>query len=339
MSAWVSADHRGDPQRQPMAAVYGERPPWHDIQLMVTGPAVGDVETVFRERWNDPQPLSRSPFRLLGDWTRKDQPARLRPLPPQLPDPPQTGRHPVQLLRTYPKRRPGYDFAPDGERSVARGYTKAIRRARRLIYLEDQYLWSRDVADTFAQALRDNDELKLIAVLPHYPDQDGRVSAPPNLIGREEAVDILRQAGGDRAAFYGLENHDGVPVYVHAKVCVIDDTWATVGSDNFNRRSWTHDSELSAAVCDPDYARALRAELATEHLDGASEQELESSAVFDAFAQSAARLQHWREGGRVADPPPGRLRRPWRRERDRERDTRDVRARERERERERRTRE
>ena len=47
-----------------------------------------------------------------------------------------------------PTRRcgPAYPFAPHGERSVARGYTKAIRRARRLIYLEDQYLWSTEVA-------------------------------------------------------------------------------------------------------------------------------------------------------------------------------------------------
>jgi phosphatidylserine/phosphatidylglycerophosphate/cardiolipin synthase-like enzyme len=48
-------------------------------------------------------------------------------------------------------------------------------------------------------------------------------------------------------------------VYVHAKVCVIDDTWAAVGSDNFNRRSWTHDSEASAAVCHPGCARDLQA--------------------------------------------------------------------------------
>ncbi len=48
----------------------------------------------------------------------------------------------MQLLRTYPYRRPGYPFAPLGERSMARGYCKAAARARRLIYLEDQYLWS-----------------------------------------------------------------------------------------------------------------------------------------------------------------------------------------------------
>ena len=59
-------------------------------------------------------------------------------------------------------------------------------------------------------------------------------------------------AAPDRFAVYGIENHDGVPVYVHAKTCVVDDTWTTIGSDNFNRRSWTHDSELSAVVFDPD---------------------------------------------------------------------------------------
>jgi len=45
---------------------------------------------------------------------------------------------------------------------------------------------------------------------------------------------------------------------VHAKACVVDDTWATIGSDNFNRRSWTHDSELSAVVVEPDRAHGDR---------------------------------------------------------------------------------
>jgi phosphatidylserine/phosphatidylglycerophosphate/cardiolipin synthase-like enzyme len=39
-----------------------------------------------------------------------------------------------------------------------------------------------------------------------------------------------------------VENLQGLPVYVHSKLCVVDDVGAAVGSDNFNSRSWTHDS-------------------------------------------------------------------------------------------------
>ena len=276
-------DHTGDPQSQPMAAVYGKRPPWHDVQVAIRGPAVGAVEYVFRERWTDPQPLSRAPWRRVADRIRGEE-VKARPLPIQQPDPPVVGTHAVQILRTYPNRRHGYPFAPAGERSVARGYQKALRQARALIYIEDQYLWSADVIDAFAAALREQPRLRMIVVLPMSPDQDGRISGPPNEIGRIDALQSLRRAGGDRVAVYGLENSAGVPIYVHAKVCVIDDVWASVGSDNLNRRSWSHDSELSCAVVDQDrdhrepldpgglgdgarvFARDLRLELAREHL-------------------------------------------------------------------------
>jgi phosphatidylserine/phosphatidylglycerophosphate/cardiolipin synthase-like enzyme len=322
------AAHAGDPQRQPMAAVYGPRPPWHDVQVAIRGPAVGDVETVFRERWEDPHPLSRNPVHLLADQLRRQDPAA-RELPPQLPDPPPAGPHTVQLLRTYPRRAGRYPFAPDGERSVARGYTKALHRARRLIYLEDQYLWSAEVATTFAGALRANPDLLLIAVLPHDPDQDGRFSLPPNLVGRQHALALIRAAGGERVAVYGVENQAGTPVYVHAKVCVVDDAWASVGSDNFNRRSWTHDSELSVAVLDETvddrpplfaggpgdrprrYARSLRLALAREHLDrtdGDDGDLLDPRSAFEAFRGAARALQDWHDRGRSGPRPPGRLR-------------------------------
>jgi phosphatidylserine/phosphatidylglycerophosphate/cardiolipin synthase-like enzyme len=63
-------------------------------------------------------------------------------------------------------------------------------------------------------------------------------------------MDIVRDAGGERVLACDLENVWGTPIYGHAKVCVIDDVWMVVGSDNVNRRSWTHDSELSCAVID-----------------------------------------------------------------------------------------
>ena len=59
--------HDGDPQALPMTA-YGQRPPWHDVQLEVHGPAVGMLDVVFRERWEDPQPLDlRTPIARIRD--------------------------------------------------------------------------------------------------------------------------------------------------------------------------------------------------------------------------------------------------------------------------------
>jgi len=132
-------DHAGDPQRQAMAPIYGARPPWHDAQVAVSGPAVGDLEFCFRERWDDSGPLSRDPLGIVHDLLRHTH-RNASPLPPMPADPPPCGTQAVQVLRTYALRRGGYPFAPEGERSIARGFRKAIKRARRLIYIEDQFL-------------------------------------------------------------------------------------------------------------------------------------------------------------------------------------------------------
>ncbi|MEV7520339.1 phospholipase D family protein [Streptomyces sp. NPDC091371] len=333
------AGHRGDRQSLPMASAYGPHPPWHDVQLAVRGPAVGDVEAVFRERWQDPAPLSRSPLTRLRELVHRED-TSADALPPQAPDPAPAGTQTVQVLRTYPNRLLyGYPFAPDGERSIARGYIKALRRAQGLVYLEDQYLWSPRVVRHFARALSAHRRLRLIGVIPLVPEQDGPLTLPMNLIGRIAALDALRRAGGDRVAVYGLENPAGTPVYVHAKVCVIDDVWASVGSDNINLRSWTHDSELSCVVLDqsPDprapsdpgglgdgarvFARELRLELMREHLEAADgdgpdgpggpaqDALCDPVTAFAAFAEAAAALDAWHEEGRRGPRPPGRLRR------------------------------
>ena len=341
------ARHLGDPQAMDMAEAYGDRPAWHDVQAAISGPAVHDVETVFRERWLDPTPLSRNPIHRLRDaLSRTDTSPDALPDQAPPPRPVPGGTHVVQLLRTYPNLRHGrdYPYARGGERSVARGYSKALARARRLVYIEDQYLWSPEVAQAFVDSLRTSPELRVIAVLPHIPDQSASLSRVPQEVGRTEAVDMLTAVAPDRVAVYGVENHAGFPVYVHAKICVMDDWWATIGSDNFNRRSWTHDSELSAVVIDTSgsdhspYARRLRLTLAAEHLDreigpaefpgdistiatGEAPGELDdtellqvmadcvdSEAMFEAFAASAAALQAWHDGGGQGPRPPGRLR-------------------------------
>jgi phosphatidylserine/phosphatidylglycerophosphate/cardiolipin synthase-like enzyme len=202
-----------------------------------------------------------------------------------------------------------------------------MRRARRPVYIEDPNLWSADVARVFAAALRREPGLHLIAVVPRHPDQDDRLSLPPVRLGHAQALQIVRAAGGDRVMVLDVENHDGTPVYVHAKVCVVDDVWATVGSDNFNRRSWTHDSELTAAILDQrldareprdpaglgdgarTFARELRLQLWREHLDRDDDAGLIDPAdAIEAVRASAAALDAWHAGGRSGPRPPGRLR-------------------------------
>ncbi|MGZ4129895.1 MAG: phospholipase D family protein [Actinomycetota bacterium] len=321
--------HHGDPQRIQLDERYGRTPGWHDAHMQIRGPAVATLARTFRERWDDPTPLDhRNPVRgAIRHLTR--QPHHPDPLPPEAGHPAAAGDIAVQVLRTYPRKRPRYPFAPDGERSIARAYIKALRRARSLVYIEDQYLWSREIAGVLAAALHRAPDLRLIAVVPRYPDRDGLVSGPVQRVGQIEAVDLVRRVGGERVGLYNIENEHGQPIYVHAKVCIVDDVWMTIGSDNLNLRSWTHDSELTCAILDPTLdereprdpagrgdgarrlPRELRLELWREHLgdDLGEEGLLDPVRAFEAWKRRAATLDAWHEGGRIGPRPAGRARR------------------------------
>jgi phosphatidylserine/phosphatidylglycerophosphate/cardiolipin synthase-like enzyme len=321
--------HAGDRQAMDFPGSYGKNPPWHDVQAAVRGPAVNDLEHTFRERWYGSTVLDlSSPVRMLIDRAYHAGKLVGRDLPEPAPGPWPAGPHAVQVLRTYPARLRRYPFAPLGERSIAYAYRKAFARARRLIYIEDQYLWAPFVAKLLASALRSNPDLHVIAVVPRYPDKEG-TARWPSLVGREQAIKVCRAAGGDRFAIYDIENDAGTPVYVHAKVVVVDDVWAMIGSDNLNRRSWTHDSELSCAVLDATtdereprdpaglgdrarvFARELRLRLWREHLeldaDGAAHV-VEPASGYALMRARAAELQQWYDGDQRGPRPPGRLR-------------------------------
>ena len=184
------------------------------------------LDTTFRQRWTDPRSVDTdNPLSKLKDRLRHiDISPDPLPEPPPVPDP--AGSCAVQVLRTYPAIRPRTPYAPHGERTVARGFVKALQRARRLVYLQDQYLWSPHIARVLAAALRAEPDLHLVVVVPRHPDVDGRFALPPNEVGRVEAIWTCRDAAPDRVHVFDLENEHGTPVYVHAKVAVFDDVWA-----------------------------------------------------------------------------------------------------------------
>ncbi|MDP9375128.1 MAG: phospholipase D family protein, partial [Chloroflexota bacterium] len=227
---------------------------WHDVELEVRGEAVADLEANFTQRWEA----------VTGE---RDLPHRAPAIDP-------AWRTPCQVVRTIPRRT--YPFAPRGEFGIAHAYLSAIAGAKRFIYLENQYLWSADIVDALTEAMDRNTKgdggdgrFRIVIVLPARADY-GKYD-------NDQHVDLLREADGGRGIFsaYSLYSSGpasgpyGVgfrPVYVHAKVAVIDDEWYTVGSANLNRRGLAKDTEINVQAIDPEGARALRLRLWAEHL-------------------------------------------------------------------------
>jgi phosphatidylserine/phosphatidylglycerophosphate/cardiolipin synthase-like enzyme len=228
---------------------------WHDVALAIRGEAVADLERNFAQRW----------AAVTGE---RDLPHR----EPQL-DP--AWQTPCQIIRTIPRRI--YPFARHGVYGIAAAYQDAIARAQRFIYLENQYLWSPEIVDALADALvRDHDgPFRLVVVLPARADC-GKYD-------NDQQIDRLRAADAGQGRFHAFSLYSGgptagrfgvgfVPIYVHAKVAIIDDEWYTIGSANLNRRGLATDSELNAQAIDPAGARALRVRLWAEHLGVAGEE-------------------------------------------------------------------
>ncbi|QFZ17054.1 phospholipase D-like domain-containing protein [Saccharothrix syringae] len=223
-----------------------EHPPrhplgWHDIGTRLRGPIVADVAEHFRDRWQE----------IAGE-----------ELPPvAVPGP--AGTSSAQLVRTIPERT--YDFIPRGEFSLLDSYLRALRSAERLVYLENQFLWSPEVTEILIDKLRNppDPRFRVVLVLPRKPSNGADTTR--GQLGRLIDADD----GGRRLVAATLTSHDGATsssVYVHAKLAVVDDRWLSVGSANLNEHSLFNDTEVNVVTDDADLARRTRLRLWSEHL-------------------------------------------------------------------------
>jgi phosphatidylserine/phosphatidylglycerophosphate/cardiolipin synthase-like enzyme len=224
-------------------------PNWHDVQLMLRGEAVADVEHNFRQRW-------------IGAGGKDD-------LPHREPEVNESWSTPVQVIRTIPKRT--YQSLSQGERGIHHMYVNALRQAKDFVYIENQYLWSPHVIDIFRDlvARPPSDRFRVAAILPAKADE-GKMD-------NDKHVQELRELDNGRGIIsvyclytsgpkVGLEPFYRSPIYVHAKVAIIDDEWLSAGSANLNNRGLITDGEMNLAIKDPAVARSLRLDLWSEHL-------------------------------------------------------------------------
>jgi len=116
---------------------------------------------------------------------------------------------------------------------------------------------------------RNDDRFRIVAILPAHADF-GKYD-------NDTQIERLREADGERGRFHAYSLYSSgptagrfgfgfVPIYVHAKVAIVDDAWFMIGFANLNRRGLAPDSEMNAQSVDAAGARALRLRLWPEHL-------------------------------------------------------------------------
>jgi phosphatidylserine/phosphatidylglycerophosphate/cardiolipin synthase-like enzyme len=220
----------------------------HDMYLELTGPAVADVHDNFVQRWNE------ASERLADDGICG--PRGGAPLRRAVRLPAETGAAVVQVQRTV----------PGGEQTILAQSLAALRAARQAIYIENQYLEVPEIVSELDAALRRG--VDVVLVMPALPELAPDAYDAPD----RRAFFAARASLGrfDNFTLAGLAGRtdDGrrVPVYVHSKLMIVDDSWASVGSCNFHRYSLFGNGELNVAIWCRDSARAFRTALFAEHL-------------------------------------------------------------------------
>jgi phosphatidylserine/phosphatidylglycerophosphate/cardiolipin synthase-like enzyme len=275
----------------------------HDVYLELRGPAVTDVHHNFVQRWNGATERERGD----GAWpdpSRTDDlgfPARVSM---------EAGSVPVQITRTVRREvycdgraTPGgdpFDVAK-GEHSVLEQYLAALGAARRTIYFEDQTIASPKVIEAIHAALGRG--VDVVFLVPgHAHPEFAAARRDPRLQALFGPLDALR--GHENFTLAAIASHDGPgayhDVYVHAKILLVDDAWATIGSTNVADRSFFGDTELNASFWDADSVRALRATLLGEHL-GRDTGGLDDRAALQLFRELARENRARRERGALLD--------------------------------------
>ena len=240
---------------------------WHDVVAGVAGPAVQDVAENFAMRWQA----------ITGEG-----------LPP-VATPAPAGDVELQVVRTVPEGT--YPQLPRGDFRVLESYLSGLRAAQRFIYLENQFLWSPEILAVLRDKLArpPTPDFRLVLVLPEKPDTGGDDT--------RGQLGTLVQADGDggrllACTLYAIGGEKDWPVYIHAKVGIVDDEWMTIGSANLNEHSLFNDTEMNVVTHDRRLAEQTRLRLWAEHLQRpGSEVAGDPAAVIDRLWKPIAQEQ------------------------------------------------
>ncbi|MCK8463175.1 phospholipase D-like domain-containing protein [Aliiroseovarius sp. S1339] len=249
---WDTPDHAPDDPRRVLKDG-SPAAPWHDVTNAVTGPAARDLGDLARARWLRATDEELTPPDLpSGDIWPASLDVSCRDIP-------------VAISRTNP---------PEEDRPLINEIEEMvmdeIASAQSLIYVESQYFASDAVNHALSQRLSEKDGPDVIVINPVAATNAVEDNAMH--VTRTRMVEELRSVDHEnRFRIWSPVNAAEEPIYVHAKVCVIDDRILRVGSSNVDRRSLGFDTECDLTIEAQDDATRqiiadLRNRLLAEHL-------------------------------------------------------------------------
>ncbi|TPG14292.1 phospholipase D-like domain-containing protein [Sphingomonas oligophenolica] len=252
---WDTRDHDDD---APLRVGADGKPygPWHDATTALSGPVATALGELCRTRWQDAggDPIAAPPLTEICwpddlDVGFRDCDVAISRTMPAMP-----GREPVYEIEAL--------------------YLDLIARAERWIYAESQYFASHKIAKAIAARLDEPDGPEIVIVNP--VKAEGWLEPIAMDSARARLFEALQTRDRyNRLRIYHPVTRGGAPIYVHAKVTIVDGEILRVGSSNFNNRSMRLDSEcditidstLPANAHSAEEIRAVAFNLLSEHLD------------------------------------------------------------------------
>jgi phosphatidylserine/phosphatidylglycerophosphate/cardiolipin synthase-like enzyme len=203
--------------------------PWHDVTSLVSGPAARAIGDLARERWESGEGEKLEPV----TGVELDWPEGVEPLFTDVD---------VAISRTRPEHG-GAELIHEIELL----WLAAIAAAKRFVYIESQYFANRRVAEAMADRLQEPDGPEFVVVNPDTAQ--GWLSEKAMGVARAKLLAMLEKADRHgRFRLYVPVTEGRQPIYVHAKVMVVDDRLLRIGSSNLNNRSMGLDTECDLSI-------------------------------------------------------------------------------------------
>ncbi|MCK9151693.1 phospholipase D-like domain-containing protein [Methanobacterium alcaliphilum] len=226
--------------------------PYHDVSTYFEGPVIHHIEEFFIELWNYLSDLHFDGQNKIMENKSKNQKINnsFMESGPDINPLLQIENETVQIVRSITPQT----LSKKGELGVLESYRKAINNAQEFIYLENQYFTNKYIVGALKRAVELNPHLQVILLINEVPDvptyrswqhygfEVMGIDLKKLIIEHPQIGVFAKWSGKFQNGKNKLSN-----CYIHSKVAIVDDKWATIGTANLDGSSLSCAEEFGSS--------------------------------------------------------------------------------------------